>query len=67
MNIYKMKTRSQANQSFSVKEVEAVKALMQLKMACNIRPQRTCTLNKIAVQPTSQRPRRAVANYHSLA
>ena len=62
-----MKTRSQVNQSFSVKEVEAVKALMQLKVACNIRPQRMCTLNKTAVQPkpTSQRPRRAVANYHS--
>ena len=64
-----MKTRSQVNQSFSVKEVEAVKALLQLKMACNIRPQRTCTLNKTVVQPTTttQRPRRAVANYHSVA
>ena len=58
MIIYKMKTRSQAvtyPSSFSVKEVEATKALLQLKKAC--------AAPKVAAKNMwpSGRPRRATA------
>jgi hypothetical protein len=49
-----MKTRSQAT-TFSVKEVEAAKALLQLKKACTAKPS--------ANTWPSGRPRRSTARY----
>ena len=58
-----MKTRSQAI-TFSVKEVEAAKALMQLKKACATKP-----ATKPAAKNTwpSGRPRRSTAGYVNYA
>jgi hypothetical protein len=54
-----MKTRSQAI-TFSVKEVEAAKALMQLKKACATKPAAKNTW-------PSGRPRRSTAGYVNYA
>jgi hypothetical protein len=58
-----MKTRSQTI-TFSVKEVEAAKALMQLKKACAAKP-----VAKPAAKNTwpSGRPRRSTAGYVNYA
>ena len=58
-----MKTRSQVT-TFSVKEVEAVKALLELKKACA-----TKTATKPAAKNMwpSGRPRRATAGYVNYA
>ena len=60
-----MKTRSQTitySSSFSVKEVEAAKALMQLKKACAAAPKKAS-----ANTWPSGRPRRSTAGYVNYA
>jgi hypothetical protein len=66
-----MKTRSQTitySSSFSVKEVEAAKALMQLKKACTAKPVAK-PVAKPAAKNTwpSGRPRRSTAGYVNYA
>ena len=60
-----MKTRSQTYSIFTVSEMEAAKALLELKKACGVHD-KIVTRSKQAVAPTvTERPRRSVAKYHS--
>jgi hypothetical protein len=65
--MYIMKTRSQTYSLFTVSEMEAAKALLELKNACGVQD-KMVTRSKHSQQTVStpivsQRPRRSVANY----